>query len=60
MVDALAWSGAAIVDDIEDPIDGAAGPDRDLTGPGATVATLVVTAREDLQLAREAEALLGA
>ena len=36
------------------------GPDTDLSAPGAAVRTLVVTAREDLQLAREAEAVLTA
>jgi acetate kinase len=29
------------------------GPDRDLTAPGATVASLVVTAREDLEIERQ-------
>jgi len=38
--------------------DGAPG-DCDITAAGATVRTLVVTAREDLQIAREARALLG-
>jgi acetate kinase len=32
--------------------------DGDITGAGATVRTLVVTAREDLQIAREVESLL--
>ncbi len=58
VVEALAWLGAAIDDTNEDPVSGGAA-DRDLTASGAAVATLVVTAREDLQLAREAEALLG-
>ena len=34
--------------------------DRDITAAGATVRTMVITAREDLQIAREARQLLGA
>ena len=34
--------------------------DRDISAPGAGIATLVVAAREDLQLAREARTVLGA
>jgi acetate kinase len=40
-----------------------AGPeqaDRDITAAGATVRTMVITAREDLQIAREARQVLGA
>ncbi len=55
VVDALSWLGLAIDDTGARPT----GPDHDLTAPGAAVATLVVTAREDLQLARETEALLA-
>jgi acetate kinase len=51
----LAWVGVAI-DDRDPP---AIAPDAwEITAPGATVRTLVVPAREDLQLALEAEALL--
>jgi len=39
---------------------GAAGPDRDITAAGAAVQTLVINAREDLQIARETRQLLGA
>jgi acetate kinase len=41
--------------------DGAArdSPDRDITAAGAAVRTLVIAAREDLQIAREARRLLG-
>jgi acetate kinase len=34
-------------------------PDRDITAAGAHVRTLVVTAREDLEMVREARAILG-
>ena len=34
--------------------------DRDITATGAAVQTLVISAREDLQIAREARQLLGA
>jgi acetate kinase len=34
--------------------------DGDITATGATIATVVITAREDLQIAREARTLLGA
>ena len=39
---------------------GAAGHDRDITAAGAAAATLVISAREDLQIAREVRQLLGA
>jgi acetate kinase len=38
----------------------AMGGEIDVTAAGAAVPTLVITAREDLQIAREARALLGA
>lgn len=38
---------------------GPASADADITGAGATVRTLVITAREDLQIAREARELLA-
>jgi acetate kinase len=45
-----------------DSTGGGAGPgdaDADITSTGATVRTMVITAREDLQIAREARRLLG-
>jgi acetate kinase len=53
LIDGLAWLGAAI-DDPSDEIG-----DREITGPGSSVRVFVVTAREDLQLAVEAETCLG-
>jgi acetate kinase len=53
LIDGLAWLGAAI-DDPSDEIG-----DREITGPGSSVRVFVVTAREDLQLAAEAETCLG-
>jgi acetate kinase len=51
----LAWLGVGI-----DPARNAGGPgDRDLSAAGAAVGTLVVAAREDLQIAREVRRLLG-
>jgi acetate kinase len=51
----LAYLGVAI-----DPSANDAGrEDSDLTAPGATVRTMVITAREDLQIAHEARRLLG-
>jgi acetate kinase len=51
----LAWLGVAVDDRKE--VDGTAAA-TDVTAPGASVRTLVVPAREDLQLAQEAESLL--
>lgn len=46
----LAWLGVAVVDEAHD---------GEITAPGAGVRSFVVEAREDLQLARETEALLA-
>ena len=35
-------------------------PDRDITADGTAVHTLVISAREELQIARQARQLLGA
>jgi acetate kinase len=51
-VEGLAFLGLAIGADAE--------PDADVSAPGAHVRTLVVRAREDLEMAREARALLAA
>jgi acetate kinase len=54
-VEALGFLGAAI-----DTRRNTAGHgDRDITATGATVATVVIAAREDLQIAREARTLVG-
>lgn len=45
--------------DIDTPRNSAGHDDRDITAPGAPVQTLVIAAREDLQIAREARHLLG-
>jgi acetate kinase len=63
----LAFLGVAIDAQLNDTQlngmahDGAArdSPDRDITAAGAAVRTLVIAAREDLQIAREARRLLG-
>jgi acetate kinase len=47
----LAFLGVAIA--------GEAGPDAELTAPGARVRTAVVAAREDVEMARQARALLA-
>jgi acetate kinase len=54
---AFAWAGVAVAgaSSGEDVADGV----RELTAPGASVRTLVVHAREDLQMVAEAEHLLG-
>jgi acetate kinase len=51
----LAYLGVAIDTDRNDH----AGDDRDITAATATVRTLVITAREDLQIAGEARRLLS-
>jgi acetate kinase len=57
----LAFLGVAIDADRDGGHDGGAVPaDRDITAASATVTTLVIAAREDLQIAREARRLLGA
>jgi acetate kinase len=56
----LAFLGVAIDVQRNDTEAGAAGQaDRDITTAGAAVRTLVIAAREDLQIAREARQLLG-
>ena len=52
---APAFLGAAV----DDQRNQAASADADITAPGARVATLVVTAREDIEIARQVRALLG-
>ena len=49
--DGLAFLGLGVDRDAE--------PDADITAPGSSVRTLVVRAREDLEIAREVRALLG-
>jgi acetate kinase len=44
---------------VDPALDAGAVPDTDVSAPRATVRTLVVTAREDLEMAREARAVLG-
>jgi acetate kinase len=51
--EALGFLGAAIDDDHNT----AASTDADITRPGAAVRTLVVTAREDLEIAAQVRAL---
>jgi acetate kinase len=53
LLSGLAWCG------VGPAVDGA-GEDRLVSGPGSAVAVAVVKAGEDLHMAREAEALLGA
>jgi acetate kinase len=54
IADGLGWLGVRI-----DERWGEDGEDREITAPGARVRTFVITAREDLQLAAEAGAVLG-
>ena len=51
----LAFLGVAIDSHRNDTVDS----DSDITAPEATVQTVVITAREDLQIAREARIVLG-
>jgi len=44
---------------VDDALDEGASADTDLTAPGAAVSTVVVTAREDLEVAREVARVLG-
>ena len=44
---------------VDAQLNASAGGDADITAPGAAVRTLVVTSREDLQIARETRALLS-
>ena len=54
-VERLGFLGLAIDIDRNDTVH----DDGDITAAGATVRTVVITAREDLQIAREARRLLG-
>ncbi len=54
LADRLAFLGVAL-DDPGDAVDG----DREITAPDAAVRTLVLTAREDLELARGARSVLA-
>jgi acetate kinase len=45
---------------VDRALDDAAQPDADVSAAGAAVRTLVIAAREDVEMAREARALLGA
>jgi acetate kinase len=56
--ESLGWLGVAIDEGDADPQRADGAGDRDLTAAGAAVRTFVVAAREDLQLAEEATALL--
>ena len=51
----LAFLGLGINDHLNDTVDG----DGDITAAGAVVRSVVITAREDLQIAHEARRLLG-
>jgi len=54
-------AGLGFLDVAIDPAgDGAAQPDADVSASGASVRTLVVTAREDLEMARQVRAVLAA
>jgi acetate kinase len=50
----LAFLGLAV----DDHLNAATLPDRDITGPGARARVLVIQAREDLEIARQARAVL--
>jgi acetate kinase len=45
---------------VDEAANAAARPDCDISAPGAAVATLVITAREDIEIARQTRAVLGA
>jgi acetate kinase len=51
----LGFMGVAV----DEGVNAGASPDADVTEPGALVHTLVVAAREDLQVARETRGVLG-
>jgi acetate kinase len=55
----LAWLGARIHDEDVAPVDGSDCAATELTADEASVRTFVVPAREDLQMADEARAVLG-
>ncbi|HEX6312997.1 MAG TPA: acetate/propionate family kinase, partial [Acidimicrobiia bacterium] len=56
----LGFLGLALDPDANAATTGAGSGDRDLTGAGATAATVVVTAREDLEITRQVRAVVGA
>ena len=45
---------------VDPALDAAARPDADVSAPLATVSTLVIEAREDVEMARQARAVLAA
>ncbi|HEX6425153.1 MAG TPA: acetate/propionate family kinase [Acidimicrobiales bacterium] len=55
----LAFLGVEVDGAANDAVDVATRPDADITAVGATVRTLVVAAREDVEIARGVRALLG-
>ncbi|MGD0375008.1 MAG: acetate/propionate family kinase [Streptosporangiaceae bacterium] len=60
-VRAAAAAGLAFLGIAIDPARNAgAAPDTEITGPGAAVRTLVIAAREDIEVARQARAVLAA
>jgi len=44
---------------VDDPLEDGASLDTDITAAGAAVSTVVVTAREDVEVAREVRRVLG-
>jgi acetate kinase len=46
-------------DAVDEGRNAAAEPDCDISAPGAAVRTLVITAREDVEIARQARAVLA-
>lgn len=62
VADRLAWLGVGVdaaLNQAGPDIESSTATDREVTDEAATVRTLVITAREDLQVAREARNLLG-
>lgn len=59
-VERLGFLGAVIDRSRNDGVDGVDGDDRDVSGHGAPVRTLVVTAREDLEIARGVRSVIAA
>ena len=53
---ALAFLGVAV----DESRNAAARPDCDISAPGAAVRTLVIAAREDIEIARQTRAVLAA
>ena len=54
-VDGLAFLGLAI----DEPRNRSEGPDADLSAPGAGARTVVIAAREDIEIARQTRSVLG-